>query len=116
MSEPETQRLLGELVGRLSSIEQTLQAENQSAKDSRAAVYGALREIREDAQDTRSRVAQLEKIMEDDVQPVVKGVLDWRSRAIGAAFVLGVIGSALIYFITSAKDLIIAAWQTLVAR
>lgn len=116
MSEPETQRLLGELVGRLSSIEQTLKDENNSAKDSRAAVYKALREIREGAQDTRHRVAQLEKIMADDVQPVVKGVLDWRSRAIGAAFVMGIIGSALIYFITSAKDLIIAAWQALVAR
>ena len=116
MSEPETQRLLGELVGRLSSIEQTLKDENNSAKDSRAAVYKALREIREGAQDTRHRVAQLEKIMADDVQPVVKGVLDWRSRAIGAAFVMGIIGSALIYFITSAKDLIIAAWQTLMEK
>ncbi|MCC5960531.1 MAG: DUF1515 family protein [Rhodobacteraceae bacterium] len=116
MSDSETQRLLGALDARLSSIEDTLRTANNDSRGSRAAVYDALREIREDAQDTRHRVAKLEQIIAEDVQPVIKGVRDWRSRAIGAAFVLGFIGSALIFLITSTKDLVIAAWQALTAK
>lgn len=51
--------------------------------------------------------------MEEEVRPVVRSVLDWRARTLGAVFVLGLIGSVVLFVFTAAKDLIIDLWRTL---
>jgi ElaB/YqjD/DUF883 family membrane-anchored ribosome-binding protein len=112
----ETQRLLGQLLGRLESIDSALQAANEDAKNSRDKMHDALREIREHAQETRHRLESLERVVTDDVQPVVNGVLNWKSRAVGAAAVLGFVGTVVVFLVTQTKDLLAAVWQTMIGR
>lgn len=116
MNDHATHRLLGEMVGKLEAVEKALSENEERARESREKVYSALEEIRSDAQDTRKRVGSMETTLEDEVKPVVRGVLDWRSRAIGAAAVLGLIGSMLVLALTAAKELVLDIWRLLVNR
>lgn len=116
MTDPETNRQLGQMQATLAQI-QRQQADSESrAAESREKVYTALREIREQAQETRGRIVQIERVVQDEVQPVVRSVLDWRSRWLGALAVLGVIGALVAFMFTAAKELVLDIWRLLVNR
>lgn len=116
MNDPETNRLLGQMQATLAQIQRQQGDSESRAAESREKVYSALREIREEAQDARSRIEQIERVVQDEVQPVVRSVLDWRSRWLGALAVLGVIGTLLAFMFTAAKELVLDIWRLLVSR
>lgn len=116
MSEQDVKLLLGQLIGKMEAVENTLKESEARAKDSRERVYKALEEIRTDAQATRSRLDSIESTIDQEVKPVVKGVLDWRSRAIGAATILGFIGTLMALALTAAKEMLLDIWRLIVNR
>lgn len=116
MSEQDVKLLLGQLIAKLDGVERTLSDNDRHAKDSREKVYKALEDIRTDAQATRTRLDSIETTIDQEVKPVVKGVLDWRSRAIGAATILGFIGTLMVLALTAAKELLLDIWRLMVNR
>ena len=116
MNDHATHRLLGELVGKLEQVEKALGENEERARESRERVYGSLEDIRSEAQDSRKRLDAIEATLEDEVKPVIRGVMDWRSRAIGAAAVLGLVGSLIVLALTAAKDLVVEIWRLIVNR
>lgn len=116
MSDTETQRLLGALIAKIDQVERHLSESEQNAKESRKHVFDALELIRSDAQATRTRLDSIETSLDSEIKPVVKGVLDWRSRAIGAATILGFIGTLMVLALTAAKELLLDIWRLMVNR
>mgnify|MGYP003783521787 CR=1 FL=1 len=116
MPDPDTNRLLGELKGAVDAMQRQQDAEAAKASASRARVHQQLEEIRAEAQRTRTRTETLERVMDSEVRPVVRGVLDWRSRGIGALAVLGLVGTALMVLVTSAWEMIMEAWRGIIGR
>lgn len=109
--DPETNRLLGELRAGIASLQRHTDEEARRAADSRARVYQRLDAIQTETQDTRQRLGAVETVIDREIRPVVRGVLDWRSRWTGAVFVLGLIGSGLLLLVTVAKDLALDLWR-----
>ena len=116
MPDPDTHRILGQLQGSLAAIQRQLADNERKASDSRDKVHRALRDLREDAQDTRHRTESLEKIIEQEVRPVVRSVVDWRSRALGGAVVLGAVGTVVLAILTMTKDALVDLWHALIQR
>lgn len=116
MTDPETHRLLGQMQATLAQIQGQQADSEKRAAESREKVYTALREIRTEAQEARSRIVQIERVVQDEVQPVVRSVLDWRSRWLGALAVLGVIGTLIVFMFTAARDLVLDIWRLIVSR
>jgi chromosome segregation ATPase len=116
MNDSETHRMLGELQGSLAAIQRQLINNEDKAREARDRVYEALREIRSDAQDTKHRTDSLERIMKEEVRPVVRSVVDWRSRALGGAVVLGAVGTVVLFILTATKDAIVDLWRALIQR
>lgn len=116
MSDESINRLLGEVKGQLNAMQQQQTEGERKASESREAVFGALRELREDAQKTRHRTEVLEQVMKHEVRPVIKGVLDWRSRAVGGMAVITVVGMAVIGMFTVARDVIFEMWRNSFTR
>lgn len=116
MSEQDVKLLLGQLIAKMDAVENTLKDSEAHAKDSREKVYRSLEDIRTNAQSMNTRLVSVESTIENEVKPVVKGVLDWRSRAIGAGIVLGLIGSFMVLALTAAKELLLDIWRLLVNR
>lgn len=116
MSDIETHQLLGSLIAKMDGLASSAAESEQQARESREKVYQALEDIRADAQASRTRLDSIEDTLEKEVKPVVRGVLDWRSRAIGAAAVLGLIGSMVVIAFTAAKELLLDVWRLMVSR
>lgn len=116
MMDPEVHRMLGQMQGTMASIQRQLAENEASARESRGVVYKSLQEIRENAQDTRRRTEALEKVIASEIRPVVRGVLDLRSRALGATMVLGILGSAILLVLTAARDAVTDIWRALFDR
>ena len=112
-NDPEIHRRLGELQGSLAAIQRQLVDNEAKASESRDKVYEALGRIRADAANTRHMAETSEKILEHEVRPVVRSVVDWRSRTLGGLFVLGAIGTAVLFILGLAKELLVDLWHAL---
>ncbi len=111
-----THRLLGELNGKLAGIEKSLKSNDANARDALENLHHAVQDIRNHSQQNGQRLDNVERVLEIEVRPVVRGVLDWRSRAVGALAVIGFIGTAIIFAITAAKEVVLEIWRVIVDR
>ncbi len=104
--------MLGVLQGSLTGIQKQLDEIERKASHSRAIVHNQLEDIRLEAAETRRRVESVETAIEKEVRPVVRSVVDWRSRAAGGLLVLGVIGAALTAILWALWELILEGWRS----
>lgn len=95
------------------AMQRRLEEEARKSSESRARVHQKLEDIQSEAQESSQRISAVERVVEEEVRPVVRSVLDWRARTLGSVFVLGLIGSVVLFVFTAAKDLIIDLWRTL---
>lgn len=116
MSDHATHRLLGELIAKIGVLEDALKESETRSRDSRERVYGQLESIRADVSESRRRLDVIDSALDDEIRPVVSGVLDWRSRALGAVMVLGFIGTLIVLALTAAKELLLDIWRLMVSR
>jgi hypothetical protein len=103
----EINRTLGELVGTLKAMQKQLEDDRTLSTASRKSVYERLDAIHSDSTATAARVKTLEDAMKSEVLPVVRAVVDWKSRIIGAVFVIGALGTAIVFAVTYGKDIVI---------
>jgi len=118
-----TNLLLGEMKGSLAALKEDLERRDKQAEDrdreasaSRRVLYREMEKTRSEVQDTRTRTEALEKIMKEEVRPMVRLVKDWKSRWIGGLAVLGVIGAALPLLVGAAKETIIEIGRAIFGR
>lgn len=116
MSDPETHRILGQLQGTMASVQRQLATSEEKATESRSRMHRQLEDIRTDARDSKTRLEAVERQLKDDIKPVIRTVLDWRAQWIGAMCVMGVIGSAVVFLLTQAKDALADAWKAFIGR
>src|SRR6056297_4010901 len=99
-----------ELAALRATVEASMQAAERDrleAKEQRESMAHDIAAIRSDASSIQNRVTNLEADM-SNVKPVIAKVNGWQSMVMGAAVVLGLIGSAVTLFWGVARDKIIA--------
>lgn len=116
MTQPEIYTALGKIQAQLEAQSAKLDETATESRESRRLVHRALEEIRTDAQITRARVEGIETEMKEKVRPSLVRLDDWKSRALGALAVLGLIGTAAIAFMGLAKDMFLDIWRLIVSR
>lgn len=99
-------RTLGRLMATMEALAQQIAQNEERAAASRRETARQLERIISDASETRRRTETLEGVMTDEVRPVVKSVVSWRSRVLGGMVVIGVVGTVVFGILTAAKDVL----------
>lgn len=102
MSEAPTERVIGELVGKMDMIAASLNHHIQKSEEGRQKIYVSLEAQQRDIHDMKRDIKEMDARV-TVIEPKLKAIDKWKERGIGAwmlaAFAFSSFGAAIMYFI-----------------